>query len=480
MPLIGNPLGASVSVSELDAAAQARLPASLPVPVAQGGTGAASESAARTALGLAIGTNVQAQSSTLTTLASATAAGLALMDDATAAAQLTTLGVTTFAKTLLDDVDLAAAQATLGIGAAGTAAGVIVPSSGITAVTGYEISQAEGRLRLKARTDFPDVEANSEANPPPGMAWLNVSGNEISAATEGTSSQLRFTHGANTATRWDNSARTAPLCTRTYQPIAGQEWIAFIGGDLAANGQAVMFVISSTTLSDNDFIACLVNKDLGAWRLYWTSASVFIPVAISEAQAVAGVWFRLRRFGTAVYVQYSLQASTVAFDAVTWVDFSTTGAGTLFNDTGVPAYVGVGAGTGGSAILAAFAARCSHFVDVNAGIGASYRYGINGQGYNAAPAEQPLVVDFPVGADGVVSNANLQAWLASIVIEGSWTFSCVRGVGGHGSGAFAAAASATVEGGAGVALSIWAKATAAANTPPAALDLRRGGMLWTV
>lgn len=94
MPLIGNPLGASVSVSELDAAAQTRMPASLPVPVAEGGTASATAADARTALGLAIGTNVQAQSSTLTTLASATAAGLALMADATAAAQRTTLGVT--------------------------------------------------------------------------------------------------------------------------------------------------------------------------------------------------------------------------------------------------------------------------------------------------------------------------------------------------------------------------------------------------
>jgi len=58
-----------------------------------GATLAGSASALRTALGLAIGTDVQAQSATLTTLSSATAAGLALMDDADAAAQRTTLGL---------------------------------------------------------------------------------------------------------------------------------------------------------------------------------------------------------------------------------------------------------------------------------------------------------------------------------------------------------------------------------------------------
>lgn len=54
----------------------------------------ASASAQRTTLGLAIGTNVQAQNANLQTIAtSATAAGLALLDDADAAAQRATLGL---------------------------------------------------------------------------------------------------------------------------------------------------------------------------------------------------------------------------------------------------------------------------------------------------------------------------------------------------------------------------------------------------
>lgn len=47
-------------------------------------------------------------------LADLTAAGRALLDDADASAQLTTLGVSTFVKTLLDDTDAATALATLG------------------------------------------------------------------------------------------------------------------------------------------------------------------------------------------------------------------------------------------------------------------------------------------------------------------------------------------------------------------------------
>lgn len=51
-------------------------------------------------------------------LADLTAAGRALLDDADAPAQLTTLGVSTFIKTLLDDADAATARGTLGIAAA--------------------------------------------------------------------------------------------------------------------------------------------------------------------------------------------------------------------------------------------------------------------------------------------------------------------------------------------------------------------------
>lgn len=50
-----------------------------------------------------------------------TTAGKALLDDADAAAQLTTLGVSAFAQTLLDDPDAATARTTLGI-TAGSAA----------------------------------------------------------------------------------------------------------------------------------------------------------------------------------------------------------------------------------------------------------------------------------------------------------------------------------------------------------------------
>lgn len=72
------------------------------LPLTEGGTGASTAAGARTNLGLIIGTDVQSYSANLDEYAAVnpTAAGLALLDDANAAAQLITLGLTATATEL--------------------------------------------------------------------------------------------------------------------------------------------------------------------------------------------------------------------------------------------------------------------------------------------------------------------------------------------------------------------------------------------
>lgn len=88
-------------------------------PVTAGGTGATTASGARTALGLEIGTNVQAYDALLQSIAGLTTSANQMIY-LTAANTVAVTAVTDYGRSLIDDVDAAAARATLALGTAST------------------------------------------------------------------------------------------------------------------------------------------------------------------------------------------------------------------------------------------------------------------------------------------------------------------------------------------------------------------------
>ena len=160
-------------------------------PIAAGGTGASTASAARTNLGLAIGTDVQAfdagllSIAGLTTLAdrsiyttasdtyavyTLTAAGRAILDDADASAQRTTLGLgnlstvtaSAFALTILDDADAAAVRTTIGAGT-GNGNGDMLKSENLSGLANYSTARSNMGLAIGTNVQAYDAGLQSIA-----------------------------------------------------------------------------------------------------------------------------------------------------------------------------------------------------------------------------------------------------------------------------------------------------------------------------
>lgn len=197
--------------------------------IANGGTGSSTASDARTALGLAIGSNVQAYNANL-----AQVAGLSIVADTlpygngTGTLALTTLS--TFARTLLDDADAAAARATLGITDGGTA---LQAANNLSDVPSPSIARTN--LGLAIGTNVQAYSSNlanwSAVAPSSYAAVANNLSDLASASTARTNLGLGTAAVVNTGT----SGATIPLLNGANTWGAEQRIIGpYIGGNASS------------------------------------------------------------------------------------------------------------------------------------------------------------------------------------------------------------------------------------------------------
>lgn len=277
-------------------------------PIAVGGTGASTASAARTALGLAIGSDVQAYDAGLASVAGLTTAAdkmiyttaadtyavtdltsfaRTILDDADAAAVLTTLGVTAFMQTLLDDADKKAAAATLGLTTASLFATYGGTANAITLATPLSLSALTTGQEFRFRA----TAANT------GATTINVDGIGAKTAKTVTGAALPADYirtDIDTVCRYDGTDFIV-LRETEYGSNANGEYARF------ANGLQIALTYDvETRVSSGDHLT-----------------SITLPATFADAAIGPGDY----RYNTAVTVHTSLP-SVVSQSATTSPDAS--------------------------------------------------------------------------------------------------------------------------------------------------------------
>jgi hypothetical protein len=237
------------------------------VAVGNGGTGATTDSQARTNLGLAIGSNVQAYDAGLQSISGLTTSANQMIYT-TASDTYATTSLTAAGRAILDDADAAAQRTTLGLGTMATqaASSVSITGGSISGITDLAIADggtgasdagtARANLNVPTRTGGDASGTWSIAISGNAATATNLSTNRTNWSSNGTISavvgQLAWKNYNNNHTIFDASNSTSPSGTSVSSTNAQIGWAASYPTLMGWNGSETYGVrVDSARVADS-------------------------------------------------------------------------------------------------------------------------------------------------------------------------------------------------------------------------------------
>lgn len=325
-------------------------------PVTAGGTGATTASGARTALGVAIGSNVQAYDALLQSIAglttsadqliyttgvdsaavtAITAFGRSLVDDADAAAARTTLGVAIGTNVQAYDADLTAFAAVT-IAANQIAYGTGAATWGVTSLTAFARSILDDNSAAEVQTTLGlgSLATKSSIN---DADWSGTALAVANGGTGGTTQASVFVQPAVAVAR----AATTDIgaAASFFLSLTGTTTITSLGttaagtlrlvqfagaGTLTNNANIILPTAANITTAANDF-ALFRSEGAGVWRCVWYRGAL-----------VTADWTTGTKTTPGMPTPAQIAAAVAALSGWTVLGPIATTSGTAIDVTGIP------------------------------------------------------------------------------------------------------------------------------------------------